>query len=93
MPESRALRTAAWIAFAALLLWTALPPLWKLVIRPEESAPLRGAWLASELGCFGCHGAAGRGGVDNPGTLNDKIPGLIGVRSEVCGEGEQGICR
>lgn len=38
--------------------------------RPET----RGGALARELGCTGCHGEGGRGGVANPGSFKGYIP-------------------
>lgn len=61
-----------------LLAWVSYPLLRDLVLRPEASEPLRGRKLAEELGCFGCHGPGGRGGVANPGSRRETIPGFTG---------------
>jgi mono/diheme cytochrome c family protein len=56
---------------------------------PELPDPVyEGRKLALELGCFGCHGPAGMGGVKNPGSFKGHIPAWDGedfgelVRSE-----------
>ncbi len=41
---------------------------------PEDSLALRGRDRAEALGCFGCHGAAGRFARPNPGSLKGYIP-------------------
>jgi mono/diheme cytochrome c family protein len=43
---------------------------------PQTSAVQRGRMLAEHLGCFGCHGPDGAGGVPNPGAAEDEIPPL-----------------
>jgi mono/diheme cytochrome c family protein len=48
-------------------------------ILPEEDAAARGAALAVEQHCFGCHGALGTGGVPNPGSFKGYIPGFWGA--------------
>ncbi|MDF1563344.1 MAG: c-type cytochrome [Deltaproteobacteria bacterium] len=44
----------------------------------EDTAALRGEALARELGCFGCHGPAGRGGVEDPLLPEAGVPGWSG---------------
>src|SRR3989441_6029235 len=57
-------------------------------VLPEEPLAARVADLATELGCFACHGPLGAGGVANPGSLKGYVPGFWGadfddlVRSE-----------
>src|SRR6058998_923125 len=57
-------------------------------ILPDEALAQRGAELASDLGCFACHGPLGAGGVRNPGSFKGYVPGFWGadfddlVRSE-----------
>lgn len=47
--------------------------------RPGGGTPeSRGYQLARRWGCFGCHGPAGSGGVDNPGSFAGYIPGWYG---------------
>lgn len=43
---------------------------------PPEAAH-QGWRVCARLGCFGCHGAAGIGGVPNPGSLKGVIPGWL----------------
>lgn len=38
----------------------------------------RGERLARGLGCFGCHGELGQGGIENVGSLKGYIPGFFG---------------
>jgi len=47
-------------------------------VLPEETLAARGAELATEIGCFNCHGPLGAGGVANPGSLKGYIPGYWG---------------
>ena len=43
--------------------------------RPEYSEEVYEGWkIATRLGCFGCHGPSGMGGVPNPGSLKGHIP-------------------
>jgi mono/diheme cytochrome c family protein len=47
--------------------------------RVDLDGPARaGRALASRLGCFGCHGIDGSGGVPNPGSLKGYVPGWLG---------------
>ena len=71
-------RLAPWVVSLALLGWIVAPWVLHLVLQPEASEPLRGRELAEELGCFGCHGPGGRGGVSNPGSRRNKIPPFTG---------------
>lgn len=41
---------------------------------PEETAAREGLAVAERLGCFRCHGPAGRGAGSNPGSLKGYIP-------------------
>lgn len=43
---------------------------------PEEA--YEGRVVAERLGCFGCHGPSGMGGVENPGSLTGRIPSWTG---------------
>lgn len=40
---------------------------------PEDAK--EGRRVAGRLGCFGCHGPAGRAGVENPGSFKGYVPG------------------
>lgn len=42
--------------------------------RPPPGPATRGRALARELGCTGCHGEDGRGGIANPGSFKGYIP-------------------
>ena len=43
---------------------------------PERGSLARGAWQFQANGCIACHGAAGRGGVLNPNSMNPTVPDL-----------------
>ncbi len=47
--------------------------------QPESTAALRGEATAQKLGCFGCHGPEGRGGIADPGSRNGLVPGWDGL--------------
>jgi len=47
-------------------------------VLPDEPRATRGGELAADLGCFGCHGPLGAGGVPNPGSLKGYVPGFWG---------------
>lgn len=49
---------------------------------PADSAERRGRDLADRWRCFGCHGAAGSGGLPNPGSFTGFIPGWYGADFE-----------
>src|SRR5213594_1348542 len=48
-------------------------------ILPDEALAARGGEIASDLGCFACHGPLGAGGVGNPGSLKGYVPGFWGA--------------
>jgi mono/diheme cytochrome c family protein len=65
------------LALAALLLqsgWMMYPHARNLVLPPEHTAYESGKRTAARLGCFGCHGPDGRGGVPNPGSVWETVP-------------------
>lgn len=70
-------RSLAAVALLAVA-WLAYPAARRAVLRPETSAPLRGRELAASLGCFACHGPEGKGGVANPGSQRETVPGFTG---------------
>ncbi len=49
-----------------------------LVGVPEDPELASGYDIAVQMGCFGCHGRLGAGGVPNPGSLEGRIPGWLG---------------
>jgi len=49
-----------------------------LVGVPEDPELASGYDIARQMGCFGCHGVLGAGGVPNPGSLTGRIPGWLG---------------
>ncbi len=44
------------------------------LLPPVPTAAERGRRLAERTGCFGCHGADGRGGTANPGRTDRTVP-------------------
>lgn len=48
------------------------------MIEPPEGPARTGAEIADRMGCFGCHGALGMGGIENPGSLKGYVPGFLG---------------
>jgi mono/diheme cytochrome c family protein len=72
MPSS----LAPWLLLAlivenAILLY---PHARTLVVQPQLTAYEEGRAVANRLGCFGCHGADGRGDVPNPGSEYETVP-------------------
>jgi len=51
-----------------------------LVGVPEDPELAAGHDVARDMGCFGCHGPLGAGGVPNPGSLTGRVPGWFGGR-------------
>jgi mono/diheme cytochrome c family protein len=49
-----------------------------LVLNIEVTPAERGYRVALRAGCFDCHGANGGGGVKNPGSKDDEVPGFSG---------------
>ncbi len=50
---------------------------WKAVSafeKPESGPAAAGYEAGSRLGCFGCHGPGGRGGISNPGSFKNYVP-------------------
>jgi mono/diheme cytochrome c family protein len=66
-----------WFVAAVLLqnAWLLYPYARDVVVRPETTAYVRGKRVADRLGCFACHGPEGRGGVPNPGSRSETVPG------------------
>jgi mono/diheme cytochrome c family protein len=54
--------------------WLAYPALRARVLALEETPAARGHRLATELGCFACHGPEGQGGTANPGSEEGEVP-------------------
>jgi mono/diheme cytochrome c family protein len=52
------------------------PVLRNFALNTEESSAARGRRVASDLGCFNCHGPDGRGNVSNPGSRSGTVPGF-----------------
>jgi mono/diheme cytochrome c family protein len=52
----------------------AYPHVRDVIVRPETTDYETGRAVAVRLGCFGCHGPDGRGGVPNPGSEWKTVP-------------------
>jgi mono/diheme cytochrome c family protein len=57
--------------------WLLYPYLRARVLALEETPAVRGYRVAARLGCFGCHGPAGLGGVANPGSEEGEVPAFV----------------
>ncbi len=57
--------------------WFVAPHVRDRLFPPEETAAVRGRAVAVRLGCFGCHGPDGVGGVANPGSEEGEVPAFI----------------
>lgn len=66
---------AAWVVTFAVL---AYPWVNRLVVGVEVTSAERGYHVAQRAGCFDCHGPNGTGGVKNPGSQDDEVPGFSG---------------
>jgi len=44
------------------------------IARPLSAEAEKGRELSERLGCLGCHGPSGRGGISNPGSFKGYIP-------------------
>ncbi len=67
-----------------------------LVGIPEDPELAAGHDVARDLGCFGCHGPLGAGGIGNPGSLAERVPGWYGAafrRAEAEEGGMAGVIR
>ena len=56
--------------------WLLWPRFRALVLQYQDDPASRGRVLAGELGCFNCHGPGGAGGVPNPGSRWQTVPGF-----------------
>jgi mono/diheme cytochrome c family protein len=58
---------------------------------PRLTPALRGRALAEHLGCFGCHGPGGTGGIPNPTSEESEIPSWDGGTAMMYVENEEEI--
>lgn len=75
--RARRLGLACALLLAVVLVettWILYPTARSLLLPREESPEARGRHLAQNLGCFTCHGPAGRSGAPNPGSLLEAVP-------------------
>ena len=54
--------------------WLLYTPVRTKVLALEDTPAARGQRLAENLGCFGCHGPGGNGGVHNVGSEEGEVP-------------------
>lgn len=57
--------------------WLLAPHVRDQLFPPEATAAVRGRRVAVRLGCFGCHGPDGVGGVANPGSKEGEVPAFV----------------
>jgi mono/diheme cytochrome c family protein len=73
------LRSRLWLlttlVLAAILI---APAIRRLVLVVEVTPAQRGYEVALRSGCFNCHGANGAGGIKNPGSEDEEVPGFSG---------------
>ncbi|HVM95094.1 MAG TPA: c-type cytochrome [Candidatus Acidoferrales bacterium] len=75
----RWLSTRFWVAaFVIAVSLHFYPRVHDLVLGVEVPPATRGYQVALRSGCFTCHGANGAGGVKNPGSEDDEVPGFAG---------------
>src|SRR5438874_13447721 len=72
---ARALITLALLESA----WLVYPIVRRHVLAIEDTPAARGRRVAAALGCFGCHGPEGNGGVRNPGSVVGTVPAFTGT--------------
>jgi mono/diheme cytochrome c family protein len=65
----------AFLTLAAVLLY---PTVRGVVLDVEVTPAQRGLHVAERAGCFNCHGPNGVGGVRNPGSEDEEVPGFAG---------------
>ena len=58
--------------------WLAYPRVRARVFALEDTPAARGQRVAARLGCFGCHGPDGTGGMQNPGSQEGTVPAFTG---------------
>ena len=73
---ARALITLALLESA----WLVYPIVRRHVLAIEDTPAARGRRVAAALGCFGCHGPEGNGGVRNPGSEEAEVIWAITTR-------------
>lgn len=59
--------------------------------KPRLTPAIRGQALAERLGCFGCHGPGGTGGIPNPTSENGEVPSWDGGTAMMYVESEEEI--
>jgi mono/diheme cytochrome c family protein len=84
------LRSPLWLALLAVVGGiAAYEPVRDLVLDVEKTPAERGYDIARRHGCFSCHGPNGSGGVSNPGSKDDEVPGFSGGTPMMWAKSEQ----
>ncbi|RME44484.1 MAG: hypothetical protein D6795_17870, partial [Deltaproteobacteria bacterium] len=91
MTERLSPRAIYFVTFGALGCLLLLGGGWRWLTRPAPDAVSRGAERFVALGCVGCHGPGGHGGVPNPGSREGEIPGFTGGTAMMYVESEAEI--
>jgi mono/diheme cytochrome c family protein len=73
-PKAEVTLRRSWLVLSACLVLVGIVAGVQLWRRPELTAAMRGQRLARELGCFGCHGPEGLGGVADPTSPSGEVP-------------------
>lgn len=92
MKRVRSLHSPIW--FGAFLLTCAIllyPYVRDIVLDVEVTPAQRGYRIALRAGCFDCHGPDGSGGVKNPGSKDEEVPGFGGGTAMMWVKSEQEI--
>jgi len=73
------LRSPLWFTLVVVLAGAlAYPSVRDFVLGVETTPALRGYRVAERAGCFDCHGPGGNGGIKNPGSSDEEVPGFSG---------------
>ncbi len=82
----------AWISIAVVAVATVGlgAGVW-LKRQPETTAAMRGRSIAEDLGCFGCHGPEGQGGIADATSPSGEVPGWKYATAKVFVQSEQDI--
>ncbi len=86
----RWLRSRVWLlAFLLTVAVLLYPTVRGLVLDVEVTPAQRGYEVALRAGCFTCHGPNGTGGVKNPGSADEEVPGFSGGSPMMWAKSEQ----
>jgi len=84
------LRSRIWLLAFLIALGVAMyPSMRRLVLNVEVTPAQRGYEVAERDGCFNCHGPNGVGGIKNPGSEDEEVPGFSGGTPMMWAKSEQ----